>query len=102
MTVPNTDKWRLNDRFLKRSAKLIPCQIEMVGYWRGRGLTYQAIADMFKVSRRLIYFICHPEKAAAAKAQRAARKYDYGKEYRVKAVQEHRKFKKNLNGKQGN
>ena len=61
--MPNKiDKIAIADAFLKRSAKLLPCQKEMVLYWHNKGMSQRKLAAMFSVSRRLITFIIDPKK----------------------------------------
>ena len=57
-----TEKIPLESRALKRSAKLLECQKEMVVYWRNKGFSFNKIAKIFHCSKRLIQFICDPEK----------------------------------------
>jgi hypothetical protein len=95
----NVDYMRLDDAFLKRSAKLLPCQKEMVVYWRDKGMTFQSLADMFKVSKRTIVFIVYPEKKKEnykRRIERGGSTIYYKKENHNKAIQNYREFKREL------
>lgn len=70
------EKIKIDDPFLDRRTKLIPCQKEMVLYWWAEGKTANYIARMFKVSVRMIEYLVKPGSQKRSKA-----KYD-----RVKAV----------------
>jgi hypothetical protein len=94
-----TDKLTIDDAFLKKSAKLLPCQKEMVVYWHNRGSSQRKLALMFNVSRRLIQFILDPSKHQAnleARKQRGGSKIYYKRDKHTKAVKEHRKYKNQL------
>lgn len=64
------------------------------------GLSYSKIATMFGVSKRLVDFICNPEKYEIAKQQFKERRLDgrYGvsKDERNAIVREHRNYKQEL------
>jgi len=96
------DKISIDDAFLKKSAKLLPCQKEMIVYWNNRGSSQRKLALMFNVSRRLIQFILDPSKHQAnleARKERGGSKIYYKREKHTLAVKEHRKYKtKLLNG----
>lgn len=51
-----TEKKKLGHVALKRSAKLLPCQKEMMHFWYERGLSINAIARMFHCNKRLVHF----------------------------------------------
>lgn len=58
-----TENDRLNDPFLDRRTRLLPCQKEMVVYWyKVMGASINSIAKMFKVHKRSIQFILFPER----------------------------------------
>lgn len=62
-------------------------------------ISYQKLANQFKVSKRTIIFICKPETLQACKDARAKRggsKIYYEKEKHTKAIKEHRKYKQDL------
>ena len=89
----------INDAFLKRSAKLIPCQKEMVIYWHNRGLSQRKLAALFNVSRRLITFIIDPAKHTdnlERRRERGGSKQYYNKDKHTEAIKEHRKYKHKL------
>jgi hypothetical protein len=93
------DKIIIDDAFLKKSAKLLPCQKEMIVYWNNRGSSQRKLALMFNVSRRLIQFILDPSKHQAnleARKERGGSKIYYKREKHTKATKEHRKYKTQL------
>lgn len=62
-------------------------------------ISYQKLANQFKVSKRTIIFICKPETLQACKDARVKRggsKIYYEKEKHTKAIKEHRKYKQDL------
>lgn len=94
-----TEKIALNDAFLKRSTKLLPCQKEMILYWGNKGLSQRKIAKMFNVSRRLIIFILFPDKLKAnkeARKDRGGSMIYYKKDKHKEAINSLRKHKENL------
>ena len=94
-----TDLLALNDPFLKRSSKLLPCQKEMVKHWYDNGTSITQIAKDFKVSKRLIQFILFPErkeKNIIDRQMRGGSKIYYVKEKHTKAIREHRQYKKEV------
>ena len=94
-----TDKISLDDSFLKRSAKLLPCQKEMVIYWHNRGLSQRKLAALFNVSRRLITFIIDPAKHTdnlERRRERGGSKQYYNKDKHTEAIRNHRRYKYNL------
>lgn len=99
-----TDKLKLADPFLKRSAKLLPCQREMIHWHYARGVSINALARLFKVNKRLIQFELFPERAKKNVENRKARggsKIYYVREKHTKAIREHRQYKrKTLNHEQ--
>jgi hypothetical protein len=93
-----TDKIALDTSFLKRSAKLLPCQKEMIVYWSNRGLSQRKLAAMFHCSRRSIIFIIRPEahkRNLEARRERGGSKQYYNKEANTKSTREHRRYKYN-------
>ena len=91
-----TDKKALNDPFLKRSCKLLPCQKEMVKYRHGLGESIHSLSKVFKVSRRLIQFTLYPnrqEKNLIDRANRGGTKIYYDKDKHKSAMKDHRKYK---------
>ena len=95
-----TDKLALEDPFLDRRTRLLPCQRERTLLLREQdGLTYQAISDVMWVSKRLVYFVINPAKWADQKIKAALRQSDgryYDKERHTTAVREHRRHKQGL------
>lgn len=94
-----TDHKRIEDRFLKKSAKLIPCQKEMVLYWYKHGMTIAGISRLFKVSKRTIQFILFPERAEKnieLRQKRGGSKIYYEKEKHKIAMQKHRNYKRQI------
>lgn len=62
-------------------------------------ISYQKLADQFKVSKRTIIFICKPETLEACKLARAKRggsKIYYNKEANTLTQKEHRQYKQKL------
>ena len=95
-----TDKIPLKDPFLKKSAKLLPCQKEMVIYWREiKGLSFNKIALIFKVSKRTIQFICDPEKQKEnlqRRKERGGSAQYYNKEANTSQIRVHRQYKNSI------
>jgi transposase len=95
--MPNKiDKIAIADAFLKRSAKLLPCQKEMVLYWHNKGMSQRKLAAMFSVSRRLITFIIDPKKLERnleVRNENGGSKAYYKRDKHTKAIREHRKYK---------
>lgn len=94
-----TDTKPIDNPFQDRRVKLLPCQREMVNYWRERGLSQRKLAAMFKVSRRTITFILDPEKHKEnlkRREERGGSKAYYVKEDNTKAMREHRRYKKEI------
>jgi len=91
-----TEKIRIDCPFLDRRTKLLPCQREMVKYWRKQGTSQRGLARMFNVSRRLITFVLDPEKLKNNKQQRHERggtKQYYDKDKHNAYIKKHRKDK---------
>lgn len=76
-----------------RSKKLLPCQKEMVLWWRNKGETYQQIADRFKITRSMVYFICNPKKL---KEYRKNNSYKPDKAKNLEAVKKTLKKRKEI------
>lgn len=96
-----TESEALGDAFLKRSAKLLPCQKEMVVWWHNDGLSQRKIAAMFHVSRRLIQFIIDPEKKVEdlkRRNERGGSKIYYDRGKHNAAMSDHRKYKHKVLG----
>lgn len=91
-----TDKIAINDPFLDKRTKLLPCQKEMISFWRKRGFSQRQLARMFNVSRRLITFVIDPDKHEANLAKREERggsSIYYKKGPHTKSIREHRRYK---------
>ncbi len=92
-----TDKEKLNDLFLKRNVKLLPCQKEMVRWWyENSDLSITKIAKLFKVNKRTIQFLLFPERLKRNKELREKRggtKIYYDKDYHNLKMKEHRQYK---------
>lgn len=90
------DKLALEDPFLDRRTKLLPCQIEMLHWWKGKGKQGKELAKMFHVSQTLICFILHPKKHEKNLKQRAkaggSKKY-YNKDKHREYVYKSRAYK---------
>lgn len=94
------DKYTLKSPFLSKRVKLLPCQKERIKRMHEiENYGIRQLARMFKVNRRLIQFICYPEREEANKAARAKRggsKIYYKREKHTKAMKEHRNHKKTV------
>lgn len=94
-----TDTIKIDDPFLKRSCKLLPCQKEMVISLHNSGASIHSLSKLFKVDRRLIQFIIYPErhkKSLELRKERGGSKIYYIKEKHTKAIREHRNYKKDI------
>jgi len=92
------DKQYINDPFLDRRTKLLPCQKEMVHYWYGQGSSINSISRMFKVNKRLIQFILFPERKKRnleLRKERGGTKVYYNKEKNAITIKDHRNYKHN-------
>lgn len=95
-----TEKLKLGSPFLDKRVKLLPCQREMVLYWTSRGMSQRKLAEMFRVSRRLITFIQDPKKKERDLENRAARGgsavyYKGGKDW-AETMKRHRRRKNKI------
>lgn len=94
-----TQNLAIGDSFLKRSSKLIPCQVEMVLWWRERGESYNQLAKRFKVSKRLAYWIVNPDRQKQnylKRVERGGSQQYYNRVENNKAIREHRRYKHDL------
>lgn len=95
-----TDSIPLGSNIIRRTAKLLDCQKEMIKWWRSqKGYSHNALAKMFGVSKRTIQFILDPKKKEENLKRRQERggwKQYYNKEDHAKAIKEHRGYKKEL------
>lgn len=84
-----------------RRRKLSDIQKDQIREIREKdGLSYAKLAAMFNVSKRLISFVCYPEKEAAANEQyrirRSDGRYKRTSEERAAIQRDHRKHKEKL------
>ena len=94
-----TDTMAIKDPFLKKTAKLLPCQKEMIKYWINKGLSQRAVAKIFNCSRRSVIFIAYPERHKEnleRRRERGGSKVYYDRAKHTKAIKEHRDYKKDL------
>jgi hypothetical protein len=94
-----TDNKKIGLKVLKRTAKLLDCQREMVKYWHKEGLSINGIARMFHVNKRLIQFILFPERHKRnlqLRKERGGSTIYYKKENHTDSVRKHRRYKYNL------
>lgn len=92
----STEKLAIDNPFMDRRVKLIPCQREMVLYWHREGLSQRKLAAMFHVSRRTIQFIIDPEKLQKNKERREERggwEQYYDREKNNDYQKTHRRYK---------
>lgn len=100
-----TDNIKINDPFFKKSSKLLPCQKEMIIFWRNRGFSQRDLAKMFNVSRRLVTFIIDPDKNKnnlMKRLERGGSKIYYNKDKHTQSIRKHRIYKKELFTKTNN
>lgn len=93
------DNKRINDPFLDKRVRLLPCQKEMLVYWRDRGMSQRALAKMFRVSRRTIQFAVDSHKLSENKIRREERggwRQYYDKEANREYAANHRDHKNGL------
>jgi transposase len=93
-----TDKDNISCPFMDRRTKLLPCQKEMVLYYREQGLSQRELARKFNVSRRLITYIIDPKKSARnleCRAERGGHKAYYDREKNNEYMKNHRSYKYN-------
>lgn len=91
-----TDTTPINDPFLDRRTKLLPCQKEMVKWWYQNGESITAISKRFKVNKRLIQFVLFPERQVKNLSDREKRggwKQYYKKEKGTESTRDHRNYK---------
>lgn len=91
-----TDKLALNDYFIDRRTKMLPCQKERAKQLYEEGMAIRAIARMFHVDKRLIQFLLFPErqkKNLQDREKRGGWKQYYDKDIHKEATKEHRKYK---------
>lgn len=95
-----TDVAIIDTPFMDRRVKMLPCQRErayQMHHFEAFGI--RELSRMFKVDRRLIQFICYPERLLKNLDDRKARggstKY-YDTAKNTKAMKEHRDHKKEV------
>lgn len=95
-----TEKLKIDNPFMDRRCKLLPCQKEQMVWWWKQGTSQRALARMFNVSRRLVQFTCMPEKKVKDLQNREARggwkQYYVGGESWAETIRKHRKYKYDL------
>ena len=94
-----TDKIPIDNKFLDRRTKMLPCQKERAKQLHEEGSSINSIARMFKVNKRTIQFLLFPERLKKNIADRELRggwKQYYDKEKHSKDIKEHRLYKKRL------
>lgn len=95
-----SDLMTIKNPKLDKRVKLTEKQREEIREIRNsEGTGYATIAKQFGVSKRLVQFICCPEKLEECKKRRAERggsKVYYNKEYHAKAQRKHRQYKNQL------
>lgn len=93
-----SDKEKLNDPFLDRRTKMLPCQKERCFRLWGFGVSITMLSKIFNVNKRTIQFLLFPERHEKNKADRDARGgstayYHNNKEAFNKSFKDHRKYK---------
>lgn len=94
------DNLRVESDFLSKKVKLLPCQRERIfqmHHNEGKGIN--ELSRCFKVNKRLIQFICYPErqkKNIELRQERGGSKIYYQKEKHTIATAKHRKHKKDI------
>lgn len=91
-----TDQIKLNDPFLDKRTKLIPCQKEMIVRLHQEGWSQRKLAERFNVSRRMIQFVIDPQKMEKNYQKRlengGSPKY-YNREKHTMSIRKHRRYK---------
>ena len=93
------EKIPINDPFLDRRTKLLPCQVERIFRLREEGLSMRAIAAVMGVSRRTVQFKLHPERRednVERRRERGGWKQYHTTEAQTKAQREHRQYKRKI------
>ena len=95
-----SDSIPINNEKLDRRVKLTEDDKKLVVWLREEEkISYQKLADRFKVSKRLIIFICKPEskiKDLENRAKRGGSKIYYDRQSHTASIKEHREYKKEL------
>lgn len=96
-----SSKIKIEGTSFDRIRKLSEDQKEYIRWLREEeNLSYQKLADMFSVSKRLVIFVCNPEKYEKCKEQFKQRRkdgrYSVTKEEWAEIIREHRHYKQKL------
>jgi len=95
-----SQKIKIEHTVYDRRIKLTPDDKELIKWLREEEeISYQKLANRFKVSKRTIIFICKPETLEACKKARALRggtKIYYDREKQNETTKEHRQYKQYL------
>lgn len=94
-----TDKLAINDPHLDRRVKLLPFEKEEIKALYKQGASMRSLARSYKVDRRTIDFILHPERHKRnleLRADRGGSKVYYNREKHAAAMQRHRKYKRKI------
>ena len=96
-----SEKINIQNTIYDRRQKLSNDQKEYMRWLREEyGYSYQQLADMFGVSKRLAIFICKPETLEKVRAQFIERRkdgrYKPSKEEWAATMRDHRNYKQNL------
>lgn len=95
-----SDTIAINNEKLDRRVKLTEDDKKLIVWLREEEkISYQKLADRFKVSKRLIIFVCKPEtqiKCLEKRLLRGGSKKYYDTENHRKAIKEHRDYKNSL------
>lgn len=93
------DKVALDNPFLDRRRKLLPCQEEMIKVYHEAGTSINKLARDFKVNKRLIQFLLFPErkkKNLELRQDRGGSKIYYDREDHNNAMRSLRAYKKEI------
>lgn len=95
-----SDKIIIRGTQYDRRVKLNDAQREEIKDLRSQGLSYNAIAKAYDVSKKLIIMVCNPDIAERNRLASIARhregRYKPTKEQRAATMREHRAFKHKL------
>lgn len=98
-----SDNIPINNKKLDRRVKLTEEDKELIRWLREEEeISYQKLADQFKVSKRLIIFVCKPEtlkRNLDLRKKRGGTMQYYDKDKNRESMKEHRDYKKGLYNK---